>query len=474
MNRGFALAGLLVFLAMSLLPAAGWSSVTVSSVDALQGAVDSANSGGDKTILIADGTYDLSGVALMITTDGVTVRSASGNRSGVVLDNHYVAGVTSGIFRILASGVTIANLTLQRPYYHAIHISPAASRSTANILIDNVRIVDPGEQAIKINADDPDSPTYTVNNGTIRNCLIELTDSGRANLTSDYPCYTGGIDGHWAAGWKVQDNVIRGFWCSDGLSEHGVHFWNHSSDILVERNRIIDCDRGIGFGLGDRGNTGGIIRNNMIWHGPDHGFSDVGISLESTPDAQVYNNTVFHSHAYPAIEYRFAATTNALIANNLTNQDIWQRDSASGTESHNLDTAQASWFANAATGDLHLASAVAGVVDRGMAVPGLTDDFDKGVRPYGAGYDIGADEYGGGPPATGRGISPGVLLLLAQPVPVNGACGSARGGSFATAPTTNLCSAGTAGPVNFWSELWMWACWGTDGGDNALCIAYPL
>ena len=81
---------------------------------------------------------------------------------------------------------------------------------------------------------------------------------------------------------------------------------------------------------------------------------------------------------------------------------------------------------------------------------------------------------GGGPPATGRGISPGVLLLLAQPVPVNGACGSARGGSFATAPTTNLCSAGTAGPVNFWSELWMWACWGTDGGDNALCIAYPL
>ncbi|MFZ5798836.1 MAG: right-handed parallel beta-helix repeat-containing protein [Desulfobulbaceae bacterium] len=391
MKREVWLTGGLLFFMMGLSSIAG-GTVLVGSVGALLDAVESANNGGDKTILIADGTYDLSGVALFITVDGVTVRSASGNRSGVVLDSHYVEAGTTGIFRIVSSSVTIADLTLKRPYYHAIHISPAAGRSTENILIQNVHIIDPGEQAIKINPDDPYAATYTVNNSTIKNCLIELTDTGRTQLTSDYPCYTGGIDGHWAGNWTVQDNVIRGFWCSDALSEHGIHFWNNSSNIVVERNRIIDCDRGIGFGLGEQGNSGGIIRNNMIYHGPDHGYSDVGISLESTPDAQVYNNTVFHVHAYPAIEYRFAATTGALIANNLTNRDIWQRDGASGTESRNLTAAQASWFVNAVAGDLHLASAVSGVIDQGMALTGLTDDFDKEKRPQGRGIELGADE----------------------------------------------------------------------------------
>ena len=186
--------------------------VVVSSVSALRNAVDNANNGGDKTILIADGQYDMPGIALSITADGVTVRGQSGNRSAVVLDNLYVKAGTSGIFRITSSNVTIADLTLKRPYYHAIHISPGGGRSTEKILIDNVHIIDPGEQAIKINADTYDNPSYRVNNGTIQNCLMELTDTGRVNLTSpSHPCYTGGVDGHWAQNWIIRDNVIRGF-----------------------------------------------------------------------------------------------------------------------------------------------------------------------------------------------------------------------------------------------------------------------
>lgn len=369
--------------------------VVVDNVGALQVAVVDANAGGDKNILIADGEYDLSGVALSITADGVTVRSASGKRAAVVLDNKYDAGGTSGIFRILASHVTIADMTLKRPYYHAIHMSPNGA-DTTGILIDNVHIIDPGEQAIKINADARDNVTYSVNNSTIKNCLIELTSVGRSNLTyTGYPCYTGGIDGHWADNWQVQDNVIKGFWCSDGLSEHGIHFWNNSSNILVERNQIIDCDRGIGFGLGTDGNSGGIIRNNMIYHGPDHGFSDVGISVESTPNAQVYNNTIYHGHDYSAIEYRFAGTANILIANNLTNRSIWQRDGASGQVVNNFTLAQATWFKDVAAGDLHLAGSISDVVDKGQAISGLTDDFDAETRPLGGGYEIGADEVTG-------------------------------------------------------------------------------
>jgi hypothetical protein len=366
------------------------AAVTVSNVGALQTAVDNANRGGDKNIFITDGVYDLNGVALYITADGVTVRSESGNRSAVALDNHYIEGGTSGIFRIVSSNVTIADMTLKRPYYHAIHISPADDRSTSNILISNVHIIDPGEQAIKINA----YATYSVNNSTIQGCLIELTSTGRTNLTSDLPCYTGGIDAHWAGNWTIRDNVIKGFWCGDGLSEHGIHFWDNSSNILVERNQIIDCDRGIGFGLGNDGNSGGIIRNNMIYHGPDHGYSDVGISVESTPNAKVYNNTIYHVHNYSAIEYRFYSTTNILIANNLTNRSISLRDGASGQVTHNVTSAQLSWFKNPAIGDLHLASFISSVVDQGLSISGLTDDFDKEKRPQGRGPELGADEIG--------------------------------------------------------------------------------
>jgi hypothetical protein len=54
--------------------------------------------------------------------------------------------------------------------------------------------------------------------------------------------------------------------------------------------------------------------------------------------------------------------------------------------------------------------------------------------------------------------------------PVNGVCGTSSGGSFTTAPTTNLCSAGTATGVNG-SGPWTWSCTGSNGGSTANCSA---
>lgn len=54
--------------------------------------------------------------------------------------------------------------------------------------------------------------------------------------------------------------------------------------------------------------------------------------------------------------------------------------------------------------------------------------------------------------------------------PVNGTCGSSSGGTFTTAPTGNLCSAGTASAVSG-SGPWTWTCGGTNGGSNASCSA---
>jgi hypothetical protein len=56
------------------------------------------------------------------------------------------------------------------------------------------------------------------------------------------------------------------------------------------------------------------------------------------------------------------------------------------------------------------------------------------------------------------------------PPPTYGQCGSANGGTFTTAPTTNLCSAGLASAVSG-TGPWAWVCAGLNGGTNASCSA---
>ncbi|MCU7939240.1 MAG: hypothetical protein KZQ64_11950 [gamma proteobacterium symbiont of Bathyaustriella thionipta] len=133
----------------------------------------------------------------------------------------------------------------------------------------------------------------------------------------------------------------------------------------------------------------------MIAHNENHGYSDVGISLESATGAEVYNNTIFHEHDYPnAIEYRFAASNNLTIINNLSNRAIVSR--SGGTVSllaNNITSAATDWFTNVTTGDLHLVSELNGVAGSALDISGLSNDFDLQSRPLGTGSDIGADEY---------------------------------------------------------------------------------
>ena len=56
------------------------------------------------------------------------------------------------------------------------------------------------------------------------------------------------------------------------------------------------------------------------------------------------------------------------------------------------------------------------------------------------------------------------------PTAVNGACGSSNGASLTSAPTANLCTAGTASTVSG-SGPWSWSCAGSGGGTTATCSA---
>jgi hypothetical protein len=57
-----------------------------------------------------------------------------------------------------------------------------------------------------------------------------------------------------------------------------------------------------------------------------------------------------------------------------------------------------------------------------------------------------------------------------NPAPVNGICGSANGTSVSVAPTTGLCSTGTASAVSG-TGPWNWMCAGSNGGTSSKCMA---
>lgn len=357
--------------------------IVVSNASGLANAIVQTGNGGAKTILLEDGVYTLDDM-LWVAASGVTVRSISGNREAVIIEGRGMWGSVSHIFNVAGSNFTVRDVTLRRVSAHAVQLQ----LDIDSVLIRNVHILDTCEQMVKV-AYDPGNPSLSSDNGIMEHCLLEYT----AGIGPQY--YIGGIDAHNAKNWIVRDNIFIGIRSpGDEIAEHAIHFWSGSENTLVERNLIINCDRGIGFGLGYRGHTGGIIRNNMIYHDSSEGFADVGIGLESAVNAQVYNNTIFMEQSYlNAIEYRFTTTTGTFIANNITNKAITRREGAYAEVTNNVTHAEASWFVNPAEGDLHLSTAISDVVDQGQSISGLTDDFDGSSRPEGNSYDIGADEY---------------------------------------------------------------------------------
>jgi hypothetical protein len=325
------------------------------------------------------------------------------------LDGGYAA---TELIQIVSSNVTVADLTLRKAYDHPIHVMTDGD-DTLNTLIYDLHIVDPGQQAIKIN---PGTSGGYPDDGTIACSHIELGDDGRSHVRDE--CYTGGVDAHQARGWAIRDNLIEGFWCDSGLSEHGIHLWRGSRDTVVERNELRNNARGIGLGLATSGDGrtyaddpcpdaggayvdhyDGIVRNNFVFanSGPlfasEYGF-DCGICLASACGGRVVHNTVASTAApFSSIEWRFA-TTSAQIANNLATHNLMERDGASATLSGNLSGQPLTLFVDASAGDLHLVPGAA-AVDQGAAIGTsiCDDDIDGDPRPSGPARDVGGDEY---------------------------------------------------------------------------------
>ncbi len=358
------------------LPDPATATVTVGNTVELLAAVQRANAGGHLAILLEDGTYALDDM-LWISGSHVSFRGRSGKRDAVVIRGQGMAGGVTHVFNVAGSSFTAADLTVGWVAHHAIQIHS----SSDNPVIHNVRFVDTGEQMLKVSY--VPGASEGSDNGLVEWCLFEYS----AGVGPQY--YIGGIDAHQARHWVVRRNVFRHIRSPESdLAEHAIHFWSESQDTLVEGNTITDCDRGIGFGMDDRGHSGGIIRNNMV-----HTTRDVAIGMESASGTEVYHNSVFAENYDHAIEYRFPRTQGVAIINNLTNASIASRDGGSGRVGGNVTAAQAAWFVDAARGNLHLAGFNSAVVDQGQLLSAVVQDFDCENRPKGAGYDVGADEF---------------------------------------------------------------------------------
>lgn len=390
---------------LAAVPTAAAAVVEVDTVQELADACWTLASGDE--IVVAAGTYDLSDHVFPNGEDGrltvgrfgappiddVTIRGATGRPEDVVITGAGMGDpiVPFGFQIFTATDVVIEDLSVGEVYFHAVAIQN--DQGATRVTLRNLRLFNAGQQIVKASAGDNPGAADVV----IEGCELFYTAGVPAHPDVG-SCYTNAVDALPGHGWVIRDNWIHDITCQDGsLAGPAILMWGGSSDTVVERNRIVDCSRGVALGLVSAADhSGGIVRNNTIRWDPDASYVvDVPIYTTSA-EARIFHNTALVQGRYAnAVEVRFAGATGVEVRGNLLDAAITARDGADLVAGDNLLTADPSWFADEAAGDLHLAWEVPAVVDQADPVAGCEDDLDGAPRPTTAGLvDLGADEWG--------------------------------------------------------------------------------
>jgi hypothetical protein len=302
-----------------------FQTIFVSNASELYQAVKKANRSNNGTdIVLADGHYNIT-QRLQFTGSHISLKSLSGDPKLVILSGRGMkkTNTTEILIDVSGSHISLSGFTLEQSANHLIQVR--AENNADNFTLNNCVLRDSYEQLLKVSAAHTDEAAYA-DNGRIKNCLFEYT----ASIGPQF--YIGGIDAHRSRNWTVDGNTFKNIASpSKHVAEHAIHFWGKSSNITVINNTIEDCDRGIGFGLGHnpiKQTNGGLIENNIIRStNLSHPYADAGIILEASPNVQIIRNQIYIETSYPnAIEYRFAATKNILIKDNITDKSIVSRD----------------------------------------------------------------------------------------------------------------------------------------------------
>ncbi len=406
-----------------VLPAGG-KQVRVKNTAELAAAIKGAVKG--QTILLADGTYDVSAVEpLRIRADSMSLYGESRKPDKVILKGKGFksANTDEEMITVEANRPTFAYLTIRDVRANGIKLQGA----NHDVLVHNVYFIDICERSIK------STDLATAKNGTVQYCLFQQVTpvtSAIPNLKYNGD-YIAGMDMMSIDGWNIHDNAFKNIRGMNGLGRAGVFLWRGCKNVTVERNSFIGCDRSIAFGNSGGAASdmqGGIMRNNFIVAG-------AGNTLEicNASNSLIANNTIYSANpAYRQTVYFYKAGSGNVFKNNLILGKFFLQVGAVPDTSKNLFLGSASgWFVNAANGDLHLTASATGAIGKGAVLPQVSKDFDNAARD--SKPDIGADEYassGSSGPAQGvtgvldrgvsmptigaQGVSAGTILFRAK------------------------------------------------------------
>src|ERR1044071_8139540 len=248
------------------LPISGNRIVNVSTEPQLLSAMNNLQSG--DTLLLADGTYNLSSSLYVNGRNNVTIRGAAGSTNVVLIgkgmDNSNYGNVPFGIWSN-GTNTTIAHLTIRDTWDNEIIFNPGAQSPHVYC----VRLLNAGSQFIKSNPTDV-ANGIGVNNGVVEYCWFEYTGSPPANHGSGVG-YFNGISAHAAQNWIIRGNLFKNLHNPDSaayLWNPAVLFWRHSANTITEQNIFLNVDRAVAYGLDNTtpyfDHAGGLIRNNFV------------------------------------------------------------------------------------------------------------------------------------------------------------------------------------------------------------------
>jgi MYXO-CTERM domain-containing protein len=413
-----------------------------------------------------------------------------------------VVAVEDGSYAGLAcdgvSGTANARIVIRSRNRWGAKINAATSQSTQDfvqfascsyITFDGFEVSGAPRSGIAILGDTEDGSD--ARGVIIQNCFSH--DNGGTSASGRHD----GIFSGFALDLTIQDNRI------DTTGEHGIYVSNAADNPSILRNDIsntganciqINADLSTG---GDglisnwriEGNTirnckgaaainldgaiRGVARNNVVFGAAKAGFTLFqGDGAEASHDNLIVNNTVYNPKgSRAAIQLADGANNNIIFNNIFISQAtafevqtvtglqhdyniVSSFDGSTASAHETTPTSAASLFADAANGDLRLATpAPAAALDQGVATfagaQAPVADVLGAARPAGAGYDLGAYESGatptGGTGGTGGSSSnAGGVTGTSNPGGTGGTrVSTATGGAGGTRTTSS--SAGGAG-----------------------------
>ncbi|MHC4400848.1 MAG: right-handed parallel beta-helix repeat-containing protein [Planctomycetota bacterium] len=374
------------------LPRAHRTEVIVHDIGSLKQVIENARD--NTTILIADGTYRLGNLVYMRAKKNVTLRGASADPAKVILSGVGWDSENKGddILRIGdCENVTVAHLTFSDCHGYGIKVE--AENHPRNINIYNCHFRDIGTRAIK-----GSGGRGCALGGSIRYCHFENAKTPPAHWLFGGN-YISAIDMMALDGWTISDNVFKNIKGRGGSARAAIFVWVRSKNVTVERNLIVDCDRGVAFGnpsasssqvtAGEYHVARSICRNNFILPGPD-----AGIELWWVDGVKIYNNTVWRRDD-SGRGIRFGSRNKGVhIANNLVRGAIMPEGDGAPLDvrlENNVTGPLEDYFVDPSAGDLRITPRAAEALNAGIPLPDVTEDFDG--RPRDTRPEVGAAEF---------------------------------------------------------------------------------